>query len=101
MGIYFANTTGQEDTQFILNGINKGEISKDFYLVSYDDDEPLNEKKLVWISLNDPRQHLIHRDYNSFGKIITVNGVPGKLTERGCNYINICLMKAGRSSSTY
>lgn len=101
MGIYFDNTTGKEDTQFILKGIEEGIITKDFYWTCFEDSDPCNEKNLVWISLDDPKQHLIHRDYNSFGKIITINGIQGKLTEKGCCYINICLMKAGRFSTTY
>jgi hypothetical protein len=101
MGIYFDNTTGEEDTQFILEGIKKGDITKDFYWPDFEDSDPKNEKNLVWISLDDPRQHLIHRDYDSFGEIITINGIQGKLTEKGCSYINVCLMKAGKFSSTY
>lgn len=101
MGIYFDNTSGEEDIKFILEGIKEGIITKDFYWPSYEDDNPYNEKNLVWISLDDPKQHLIHRDYDYFGEIITINGIPGKLTEHGCNYINICLMKVGRSNCTY
>ena len=100
MGIYFDNTTGEQDTKFILEGIKKGEITKDFYWPSFEDDDIYNEENLVWISLDDPKQHLIHRDYDSFGEIITINGIHGKLTKRGCNYISICLMKTGKSSST-
>ena len=100
MGIYFNNTTGEEDTQFILKGIEEGIITKDFYWPCLEDSNPCDEKNLIWISLEDPKQHLIHRDYDSFGEIITINGIQGKLTEKGCSYINICLMKARRFSST-
>lgn len=101
MGIYYDSTSGKEDTQFILKGIEEEIITKDFYWFNYEDSEPYNDKNLVWISLDDPRQNLIHRDYNSFGEIITINGIQGKLTEKGYSYIRVCLMKAGKISSTY
>jgi hypothetical protein len=101
MGIYFDSTTGKEDTQFILKGIEEKIITKDFYWPDFEDLDPKNEKNLVWISLDNPKQHLIHHDYDSFGEIITINGVQGKLTEKGCRYINMCLMKAGKFSTIY
>ena len=66
-----------------LQGCKENIITKDFYWPSYEDDNPYNEKNLVWISLDDPKQQLIHRDYDYFGEIITINGIPGKLTEHG------------------
>ena len=100
MGIYFDSTSGQEDTNFILQGIKEGIITKDLYWYFEDDPDPYNERNLVWISLDDTRQHLIHRDYTSFVEIITINDIPGKLTIKGCNYIHNCLSKAGRTTST-
>lgn len=91
MGVYYDNSTGEDDAQFILQGIEQCEITKDFYWSCLDDDDPKNEKNLVWISLSDPRQYLIHRDYNDFGEIITINGIQGKLTVNGCNYISCWL----------
>jgi hypothetical protein len=101
MGIYFDDTSGEEDTQFILEGIKKGDITEDFYWPEFEDLDPKNDKNLVWISLDDPRQNLIHRDYDTFAEIITINGIQGRLTKKGSRYINVCLMKLGKFSSTY
>jgi hypothetical protein len=98
MGIYYESTTGKEDTEFILNGIKHGKITTDFYWPPSDEDKA--EKYLVWISLDDHRQHLIHKDYDSFGEIITINGIKGRLTIHGCDYISMCLRLASRFGTT-
>jgi hypothetical protein len=38
MGIYFETTTVAEDAKYILDGIAKGEITPDFYLVQNSED---------------------------------------------------------------
>ena len=97
MGIYFDNTTIEEDCEIILQGIEEGVITKNFYWPKYEENEPFNDNDLVWISLDDSRQHLIHHDYED---IIIINGIPGKLTQRGCDYICNYLLKNGKFSTT-
>ena len=97
MGIYFDSTTNEEDANFILNGIYKGEITNDFYCLKYKDDDPYNEENLVWISNEDSRQHLIHRDNHD---IVIINNVNGKLTKKGVMYIQVCLHKSNKTSIT-
>jgi len=100
MGIYFDKTTGSEDAQIILQGIKDGCITKDLHCPLYEDEDPYNEKRLVWISLDDPRQYLIRSDYDLSAEIVIINGIPGKLTQRGIDYIHNYLMKNGRFFST-
>lgn len=94
MGIYFENTTEAEDAQYILKGIAKGEITSDFYLVQTDD---LADDNLLWISNDDPRQHLVHRDYKD---TVVIYNTKGKLTEKGCSYIRGCLLQEKRLATT-
>lgn len=84
MGIYFDETSNEEDAEFIKNGIQCGEITKDFKWPNYDE-EP-TEDDIVW----KPSEN---------GKVV-INDIPGILTDKGINYIMVCLMKQNRSTST-
>jgi hypothetical protein len=84
MGIYFEETTDDEDAKFIKNGISNGDITKDFKWPSYDE-EPA-EKDIVWKPSQD-------------GDVV-INGIPGVLTDKGINYIMRCLMKEKRCTCT-
>ena len=97
MGIYFEKTTEAEDAKYILEGIAKGEITTDFYLVQTDDFTDDKENNLLWISNDDPRQHLVHREYKD---TIVIYNTKGKLTEKGCSYVRGCLLQEKRLGTT-
>lgn len=98
MGIYFETTTVAEDAQCILEGIAKGEITTDYRLVQTADDSICqDDKTLVWISNDDPLQHLVSSNYKD---TVVINNIKGKLTETGCSYIRKCLIHKARVGST-
>ena len=85
MGIYFENTTYEEDKNYILKGIINGIITKEFSWPYYGEEIKENDK--VWIP-------------DEQGNII-INNKRGKLTNRGISYIQMCLTNEGRFTSTY
>jgi|688.fasta_scaffold2146304_1 hypothetical protein len=84
MGIYFDESTYEEDASFIKTGINNGSITKDFMWANYDEESL--EKDVVWKPCED-------------GKV-NINGVFGTLTITGRMYIMTCLVEQKRFSST-
>lgn len=84
MGIYFDETTDEEDSEFITNAIKEGEITKDFMWPCYG--EKPTKKDIVW----EP----------TIGGKVVIDGTPGTLTDKGVSFIMICLMQQKRFIST-
>lgn len=101
MGIYFENTSDDQDAKYIMNGIKDGLIFKkedgSYELITYVNytekdgtittEEGANSRKILWNAKED-------------GKVI-IDGINGELTDEGCKYITICLMTEGKFSTTY
>ena len=81
MGFYYDDTTDIEDANYIIDGMENGEIDENFYWLT-DNEEELLDQYIVWKP-------------DLSGNVI-INGAIGKLTSMGVNYIMYRLRIDGR-----